>query len=166
MKTTRMIATVLLTTATFVSAPAFAAGDMGDMSDMTKALDYFHAHSFDFPQNFRFQHPGPEWFLQHEQDFKYTDKQSAELKKMSRAMFDDMKKYDMETMKAHKKYADDAAAKMPSERELKRDIQKIGVAESDLAYTMIPFHLKSYAMLTPDQKKTFDDLIAKGEGKK
>ena len=149
-------------------APAFAASDVpaSDMKDTPQAMDYFHAHSFDFPQNFRFAHPGPEWFIQHASDFNFTDKQSEEMKKMAKEMVDDTKKYDVESIKAHEKYEKDGNEKTVSESQLKSDIDKIGKAEVNLAFTMIPYHLKSYALLTSAQKKTFDDLIAKGDGKK
>lgn len=154
--------------ALMAAIPAIAAPDatVADMGDMTKALDYFHAHSFNFPQNFRFAHPGPEWFLQHKDDFKFSDKQSTELTKLSKEMMDDMKKYDVESIKAHEKYEKDGNGPSPSASLLKSDIDMIGKAEENLAYTMIPFHLTSHALLTSEQKKTFDDLVAKGEGKK
>lgn len=155
---------VLAATAAASIIPLSAAS--ADSDNMTQAIDYFHAHSFDFPQNFRFQHPGPEWVLKHEADFKLTPKQTAELKKLSKDMFDDMKSYDVKTQEAHDKYAKDGQMKDPSETELRADIDKIGKATDELAYTMIPYHLKSYALLNSEQKKTFDELVAQGEGKK
>jgi hypothetical protein len=42
----------------------------------------------------------------------------------------------------------------------------IDIAEASLAYTMLPYHPKSYAMLDAGQKKTFDDLVQQGAAKK
>ncbi|GAN78207.1 Spy/CpxP family protein refolding chaperone [Acidisphaera rubrifaciens] len=157
--------------AAYVGAACLAVGAMAvparaDMSDMTTAHDFFVAHSFDFPKNFRFSHPGPEWVLQHDADFKLTEKQKAELTSMSKTMFDEMKRLDGVTQNAIGKYAKDAAQVDPSEATMKADIDAIGRSETALAYTMVPYHLKSYALLSPSQKKTFADLLARGEGKK
>lgn len=149
-----------------LSALAYATPSLADMNDMKTAHDYFVAHSFDFPKNFRFQHPGPEWVLQHEKDFNLTSDQTTELKKMSTEMFDDMKRLDARTQDAYAKYEKDAAQRDPTAATLKADIDDIGKEEAALAYTMIPFHLRSYALLTADQKKTFDDLVEKGAGSK
>ena len=60
--------------------------------------------------------------------------------------------------KAYEKYASDAAMAEPSLATLKSDIEAIGEAQTHLALVMIPYHLKSYALLNDSQKSLYKKL--------
>lgn len=54
--------------------------------------------------------------------------------------------------------AADAAKPDPAIEQIKRDIEAIGKAQTDLVTEMIDYRMTGYALLTPEQKKIYQNL--------
>jgi len=154
-----MLGRTLLISTALVAVPA--AGFAQTTAASETPHDYFVAHSFGFPANFREYHPGPKWILDNSTAFKLTDAQSTKLKAIAKQMFDDVASLDKTSQAAYMKYKDDSSSPTASASTLEGDIDGIGKADEALAYTMIPYHLQGYALLTPAQQQTYLDLARK-----
>ncbi|BDB13863.1 hypothetical protein ANFP_11830 [Acidithiobacillus ferrooxidans] len=62
---------------------------------------------------------------------------------------------------AYDKYKKDASTAHPTLAMIKSDIIRVGKAETQLAWEMVPYHLQGYALLNPAQKATYTQLSAK-----
>lgn len=155
-----LISLALLTTHT-ANAGALSNSDIANMNmlDKMRAKMYFKSHSFEFPGIFSSHHPGPYWILQKRDDFNLTDaqvKQEEELKfGMARSTLED----EAALKQAYATYTTDSAKLDPSAEQILLDIEAIGKAQTSLATEMVDYHLKGYALLTPEQKKIYQNLV-------
>ncbi|MDD2877079.1 MAG: hypothetical protein PHT60_05735 [Acidiphilium sp.] len=136
-----------------------------DLSKMTMAQKnaaqvYFRAHSFDFSPIFSRYHPGPYWILHHASSFNLTAAQKTKEESLKFGMAKATIKDDMALQTAYKKYQADAQKDQPSLAVINHDIDRVGRAETNLAKEMVPYHLKSYAVLNTAQKQTYKALAA------
>ena len=140
-----------------------SAEGIGKMSLVEKmqAQHYFKAHSLEFPATFSAHHPGPYWLLKRKSKFNFTDaqlKQEEELKLgMAKSTVDD----EAVLQQAYKAYATDSAMLNPSVEQITADIDAVGRAQTSLASEMVVYHLESYALLNPDQKRMYQALVTK-----
>ncbi|MHB8232180.1 MAG: hypothetical protein ACYDDB_04695 [bacterium] len=119
---------------------------------------YFLSHSYDFGPIFYKYHPGPNWYLQHIKNLKLTPSQLIIVKRLDAGMIKDTIA-GMKNLKiAYAKYKKDSMEADPSIKTIIGDIKEIGKAQTYLAYEMIPYHLKSYRLLSSSQKKIFQEL--------
>lgn len=130
------------------------------MAQKTAAQAYFRAHSFDFSPTFSRYHPGPYWILHHEAAFKLTAAQKAKETSLKNGMAKATIKDDMILKSAYERYQADARKDHPSLAVIRHDIDRIGHAQTNLAVEMVPYHLKSYAVLNTTQKQTYKALAA------
>jgi hypothetical protein len=125
-----------------------------------EAQQYFRANSLEFTTLFKRYHPGPYWILKNEKAFQLTPvqvRQETGLKdKMAMATI----KADRALQQAYKTYALDAKNKNPAIKTLQRDITKVGKAETELAWEMVPYHLQGYQVLNAKQKDIYYKLAA------
>ena len=119
---------------------------------------YFLSHSFDFGPIFYKYHPGPNWYLQHAKSLRLTSSQLVIIKKLDAGMIKDTVMGIKNLKLAYSKYKKNSMKVAPKIKTIIDDIKNIGKAQTYLAYEMIPYHLKSYAILTPSQKKIFQEL--------
>ncbi|RZV37217.1 MAG: hypothetical protein EVJ48_09375 [Candidatus Acidulodesulfobacterium acidiphilum] len=119
---------------------------------------YFLSHSFDFGPIFYKYHPGPNWYLQHAKSLRLNSSQLVIIKKLDAGMIKDTVMGIKNLKLAYSKYKKDSMEVVPKIKTIINDIKNIGKAQTYLAYEMIPYHLKSYAILTPSQKKIFQGL--------
>ena len=137
---------------------------VGKMSLLEKmeAQHYFRAHSLEFPATFSAHHPGPYWLLKRKNKFNFSDaqlKQEEDLKLgMAKSTVDD----EAVLQRAYGIYASDSAALNPSVEQITADIDAVGKAQTNLASEMVVYHVKSYALLNADQKKTYQALVDEG----
>ena len=129
---------------------------------MAQARAYFMQHSFDFPTVFRAHHPGPAWILQHASDFNLTPEQTTKMEQLRGEMRSHVTEGSAKLKEAYAHYEADAHEAMPEEKTMLQDVRSVGDAQIQLAGTMIPYHLQSYALLDSTQKKTYDRLVAAG----
>ncbi len=129
---------------------------------MAQGRAYFMQHSFDFPTVFRAHHPGPAWILQHASDFNLTPAQTTKLEQLRGEMRSHVADDSGKLKEAYAKYDSDSHEAAPEEKTLLQDVRSVGSAQTQLAGTMIPYHLQSYALLDPAQKQTYDRLVAAG----
>ncbi len=119
---------------------------------------YFLSHSYNFGPIFYKYHPGPNWYLQHIKNLELTPGQLIIIKKLDAGMIKDTI-IGMRNLKmAYAKYKEDSMKADPNIKTIISDIKKVGKAQTYLAYEMVPYHLKSYSLLTPSQKKIFQEL--------
>ena len=151
---------------TLAQTPDFeklSAEGIGQMSLVEKmqAQKYFRSHSLEFPATFSAHHPGPYWLLQRKDKFHFSDaqlKQEDALKLgMAKSTVDD----EAVLQRAYKVYAADSAMLNPSVEQITADIDAVGKAQTSLASEMVVYHLESYALLTTEQKKTYQALVTK-----
>ena len=64
-------------------------------------------------------------------------------------------------MAAYKTYATAAAAANSPLGQIQSNIEAVGRAQTGLAWGMVPSHLKSYALLTAQQKQIYHRLVLK-----
>jgi Spy/CpxP family protein refolding chaperone len=135
--------------------------DIKNMSMLEKmrAKMYFRSHSFEFPDSFSAHHPGPYWILQKSTDFNLTDAQIKQEEELKMGMARNTLEDEAVLKQAYETYAADAAKPDPVIEQIKRDIEAIGKAQTDLATEMIDYHVKGYALLTPEQKMIYQNLV-------
>ena len=129
---------------------------------MAQSRAYFMQHSFEFPTVFRAHHPGPAWILQHASDFNLTAVQTTKMEQLRAEMRSHVAEDSTKLKQAYAQYETDSHEVTPDEKTLIHDVQVVGNAQTQLAGTMIPYHLQSYTLLDPAQKKTYDHLVAVG----
>lgn len=130
------------------------------LSHMTKeqkiqAQKYFRSHSLGFSEIFKRYHPGPYWILHNAKKFDLTKNQIIQEEKLKDGMAVSTITDDKKLQKAYAIYQENAAVAVPNESVIKRDIYNVGKAETHLAWEMVPYHLKGYSILTPEQKRTY-----------
>lgn len=139
---------------------ACAAGSVvpGATAQKTKAIEYFLGHSLGFAPIFNLYHHSPGWILHRRKQLKLTKAQDAEEKHYAHGM-QKQTGADIAILKqAYKTYAADAARTDPSLTLIKRDVDRVGRAQTRLALEMVPFHLQGYDILTPPQRATYAKL--------
>ena len=141
------------------SAASHALSSMS-MAQKHAAQQYFTAHSLDFSPLFKRYHPGPYWILAKAKQFKLTPAQTKQQEDLKNAMAMATIKGNMALKQAYAKYAADARLAMPSLNTLRQDIDAVGHAQTQLAQVMVPYHLDSYAALTPTQQALYTKLVA------
>ncbi|ACK80764.1 MULTISPECIES: hypothetical protein [Acidithiobacillus] len=145
------------------SAYALSLGQLARMSPSQKkqAQQYFRTHSLDFSSVFKRYHPGPYWILKNKSAFRLTPRQiqgEVQLKnEMAMRTIEDSSAL----QHAYDKYKKDASTAHPTLAMIKSDIIRVGKAETQLAWEMVPYHLQGYALLNPAQKATYTQLSAK-----
>lgn len=150
----------------FVSQAANAGtlsnSDIANMSmfDKLRAQSYFKSHSFDFPEIFSLYHPGPYWILKKKNDFRLTDEQLRQEEELKMGMAKNTIEDETVLKEAYATYTTDSAKLDPSSAQIILDIEAIGKAQTSLASEMVDYHLKSYALLTSEQKKIYHDLVS------
>ncbi|MGC9271198.1 hypothetical protein [Acidiphilium sp.] len=157
--------TAWLTAGSLLLGLGIASAAQPDLSTMTMAQKtaaqaYFRAHSFDFSTIFSRYHPGPYWILHHEAAFNLTAAQKTKETALKFGMAKATIKDDMILKSAYGRYLADARKDHPSVAVIRHDIDRIGHAETNLAFEMVPYHLKSYAVLNTAQKQTYKTLAA------
>lgn len=121
---------------------------------------YFRANSLGFPQIFRAHHPGPGWILAHKSQLHLTPSQVAAEQKLAAGMVAAAKASVTRLQAAYAKYQADAAMTAPVQATMIADVEAVGRAETRVGLAMVPYHLKAYALLAPEQKATFAELVA------
>lgn len=136
--------------------------NLTQMSDEQKMQQqkYFTEHSFEFSPIFKKYHPGPHWIIGHAQEFQLTEEQRKQQQELNNGMAKETIMANTALKSAYKKYEADAAMEEPLPEVLNKDIEAIGKAQTHLAQVMIPFHLKSYEILTASQKAVYKKLAA------
>ncbi|MBW8072852.1 MAG: hypothetical protein GJU77_04080 [Ferrovum sp.] len=129
------------------------------MPEKQQAQAYFRSHSFDFPTIFSAHHPGPFWILKKKIEFKLTEAQLKQEEELKMGMAKNTIQDEAALKKAYETYTIDAAKENPSADQIKTDIEAVGKAQTNLASEMVDYHLKSYAVLTPEQQKIYRDLV-------
>ncbi len=160
-----LIMTVLIfITIVFASAvyavPSYASALSAKKSAAKIAMirKYFLSHTYDFGPIFYKYHPGPNWYLQHIKGLRLTPSQLIIIKKLDAGMIKDTILGIKNLKAAYSNYKKDSMEVAPKIKTIINDIKKIGKAQTYLAYEMVPYHLKSYSILTPSQKKIFKEL--------
>lgn len=161
----RPLSAMMLGAGVLLSAlgPAFASNDPtleGD-DQRTAAIKYFLAHSFDFAPIFNIYHHPPGWIERRKKELHLTDAQVKEEQALTSGMGHGTAAAMAPLKQAYKKYAADSALPNPSIKLILQDIKDIGRKETKLASVMIPYHLKAYKILNPDQRKIYATLEAK-----
>ncbi|MCL5879383.1 MAG: hypothetical protein M0016_04440 [Deltaproteobacteria bacterium] len=142
------------------SIPSYASSLSAKKSAAKIAMirKYFLSHSYNFGPIFYKYHPGPNWYLQHAKSLRLTPSQLITVKKLDAGMIKDTI-IGMRNLKAaYAKYKEDSMKVNPNIKTIVNDIKKVGEAQTYLAYEMVPYHLKSYTLLTSAQKKIFNEL--------
>ncbi len=129
---------------------------------MAQGRAYFMQHSFDFPTVFRAHHPGPAWILLHASDFNLSLEQTTRMEQLRGEMRSHVADDSAKLKQAYARYEADSHEAAPEEKTMLQDVRAVGDAQTQLAGTMIPYHLQSYALLTSSQKQTYDRLVAAG----
>ena len=124
---------------------------------------YFTEHSFEFSSLFKSHHPGPYWILAHAKEFQLSPEQLKQQEELKNAMAESTIAGNTALKKAYEKYARDVSSSEPSVAALNSDIEAIGKAQTHLAQVMIPYHLKSYALLNPAQQSLYKKLLPNPE---
>lgn len=142
--------------------PAAATPQLSKMSESQKKQQqqYFGAHSFEFSSIFKSHHPGPYWILEKTKEFQLSDEQIKQQEALKFSMAKTTITGNTALQKAYKKYASDASATEPSLAVIKKDIEAIGKAQTQLALVMVPYHLKAYAALNPAQQTLYRKFVA------
>ena len=130
------------------------------MADKISAQQYFRSHSFDFPSIFSAYHPGPYWILQEKDAFNLSDEQVKQQQTLKLEMAKNTIADETILKQAYKTYAADSAQLNPAIEQITADINAIGKAQTSLASEMVIYHLKSYALLNPNQKLLYVKLAA------
>lgn len=146
---------------------ADAAKQLSTMSKAQKQQEqaYFGAHSFEFSSIFKRHHPGPYWILAKTKQFQLTGAQIKQQEELKFGMAKNTISGNTALQKAYEKYTTDAKATTPSLAIIKQDIEAIGKAQTHLALVMIPYHLKAYTALNPEQQTLYRKLVAEPEQK-
>lgn len=131
------------------------------MPEKMQAQHYFRAHSLEFPAIFSAHHPGPYWLLQRRSQFKLTDAQMKEEQDLKLGMAKSTVDDEAVLQKAYAVYASDSTMLNPSVEQITSDIDAVGKAQTSLASEMVVYHVKSYELLNAEQKKTYQNLVAK-----
>lgn len=141
---------------------ATVAKQLSSMTPAEKKQDqaYFTAHSFEFSSIFKSHHPGPYWILEKIKEFQLSSAQIKQQEQLKSGMAKSTIAGNAALKRAYEKYAVDAAATMPLLALINRDIDAIGKAQTHLAQVMVPYHLKAYAALNPDQQAIYRQLVA------
>lgn len=164
---TRSLITSLLLASLWLPAHALAATapNLVHMSATQKAAqqEYFRAHSFGFSQNFGHYHPGPHWVLKHQQQLKLTALQLAQETKLNNGMARLTIQDNQRLHAAYQHYGQDAAVAQPMSAHIRTDISAIGKAQTALAWEMVPYHTRGYALLTPAQQTIYHRLVDGGQ---
>ncbi len=144
-------------------AATLTASDIAKMSmlDKLRAQSYFKKHSFDFSKLFSLYHPGPYWILKKKNDFKLTGKQLKQEEMLKFGMAKDTIEDEAVLKRAYVHYATDSAKSDPSATQIRSDIEAIGKAQTKLASEMVGFHLRGFALLSPEQKTIYHGLVAR-----
>jgi Spy/CpxP family protein refolding chaperone len=121
---------------------------------------YFRANSLEFPQIFRAHHPGPGWILGHREQLHLTPSQVVAEQKLAAGMVAAAQASVTRLQAAYGKYQAEAALASPSQAPIIADIKAVGLAQTQVGLAMVPYHFKAYALLTPEQKGTFRELVA------
>ncbi len=129
---------------------------------MAQGRAYFMQHSFDFPTVFRAHHPGPAWVLLHASDFNLSPEQTARMEQLRGEMRSHVADDSATLKQAYARYEADSHEATPEEKTMLQDVHAVGDAQTQLAGTMSPYHLQSYALLNPSQKQIYDRLVAAG----
>ena len=160
--TRSFLAAALLLPAAFLAATltARSGSPPGQMGAMSTQMAYFRAHNFDFGANFRRYHPGPAWILQHAQQFNLTASQKTGEAMLKMGMISTTMTDTQKLQEAYKRYAQDSSAADPARSTIHADINAVGKAQTTLAFEMVPYHLKGYALLTPAQQTLYHTLVA------
>jgi len=151
-----------------VMASVATASLLSQMSPAQKHAQqkYFRDHAFSFSRHYGLYHPGPYWILHHKDAFHLSTVQflrETELKfGMARATIRDNKR--LKT--AYQVYATDSAVLHPDLARIRSDIEVVGRAQTALAWEMVPYHQKGYALLTPTQRDTYQRLVQSRISKK
>ncbi|MHB0991528.1 MAG: hypothetical protein ACYC0M_09660 [Burkholderiales bacterium] len=143
------------------NAATLSDSDIANMSmlDKFRAQLYFKSHSFDFPKIFSLYHPGPYWILKKKSDFKLTDEQLKQEEELKLGMAKNTIEDEAVLKQAYVTYTADSAKSDTSSAQIKSDIEAIGKAQTSLATEMVDYHLQSFELLTPEQRKTYHDLV-------
>jgi hypothetical protein len=148
----------------FTTSPALAitASQLGQMTAAQKlqAQKYFNANSLSFSPIFKRYHPGPYWILQERVAFRLTSAQIHEQEQLKNQMAVVTITDGLALRQAYARYARDAAVAHPTVSTMKSDVETIGKAQTRLAWEMVPYHLKAYALLTAAQKSMYPGLAA------
>lgn len=157
-----LYAAVALTATANGAGPANATTQLSKMTMAQKhqAQQYFTAHSFEFSPLFKRYHPGPYWILAKTKQFKLTATQTRQQEDLKNAMAKATIEGNMTLKQAYAKYAADAKLAAPSLDTIRQDIDAVGHAQTQLAQVMVPYHLQSYAALTPTQQALYTKLAA------
>ncbi len=161
----RPMALVLMVVAALGLRAAAAAVTFATIRQMSPAekqaiQHYFRAHSLEFPNIFGRHHPGPYWILENARAFRLTPKEIREELRLKIGMAR-RTVIDVQVLKRrYARYEMAARARHPSLKALRADIRAVGAAEAALAYEMMPYHLRSYALLTGRQKTIYWQLVA------
>ncbi|MHB1515297.1 MAG: hypothetical protein ACYCVY_06190 [Acidiferrobacteraceae bacterium] len=162
---TVIVGTMLL----FGVSPVYAlsSAQLAHMSSTQKkeAQQYFRAHDGEF-STFKKYHPGPYWILANKQAFHLTTKQIKHEEQLKDEMAVRTITDNRILQQAYRQYARDAAMAYPPAATIKRDTIRVGKAKTQLAWEMVPYHLKGYALLTTTQKAVYAQLAAKLVAKK
>ena len=162
----KLILTGVMSLPVFLSqgglADTLSNSDIANMSmlDKFRAQMYFKSHSFDFPKIFSLYHPGPYWILKKKSDFGLTDVQLKQEEALKMGMAKNTIEDETALKQAYATYTADSAKPDPSPAQIVSDIEAVGKAQTSLATEMVDYHLKSYELLTPEQKKIYHDLVS------
>lgn len=122
--------------------------------------EYFRSHSFDFSSIFSSRHPGPYWILENAKQFQLSSEQIKHQEDLKFGMAKSTIAGNTALQRAYEQYASDASAVEPSLAAIKKDIEAIGKAQTNLALVMVPYHLRAYSALTPAQQTLYRKLVA------
>ena len=145
-------------------SPALAASGQDRLAHMSiaqrhAAQKYFRAHAFGFSQNYGLYHPGPYWILHHLAPFHLTAAQKHQEMMLKLGMARTTVEDNHELKVAYARYQADSIVLHPNVGHIHADIRRIGHIQTALAFEMIPFHQRSYALLNPKQREVYRQLV-------
>ena len=142
------------------SGLAATSPNLAHMTATQKAAqqDYYRSHAFG--NSYGKYHPGPHWILKYQQQFALTSSQLAREMMLNNRMAVRTIEDNQTLQVAYKQYEQDAAAAHAQPVRIHSDIKAIGLAQSALAWEMIPYHMQAYELLTPSQRATYSKLVS------
>ncbi len=120
---------------------------------------YFRSHSLGFPMVFRAHHPGPGWVLRRAKVLNLTPAQIKQEKMLAMGMLDATKSAVAVLQAKYAQYEKDAAQQNPSLQQITADVHAVGKAQTNVGMAMVPYHLKAYAALNPNQQAIFRTIV-------
>lgn len=145
------------------AAAAFAGCAMlmlGACSQHMSESDETTVQASELAHDFTNKHQGPSWILAREQQFKLAQDQVTSLKALQSGMDERSRSKVAEIKAAFQRFKADSAVKSPDAATLAADLKALSDAQLAQTVSIIDGAIQGYAVLTPAQKKQFDDLIA------